>query len=104
MSFGTNAAAEIFQHAISQLLADITGAINISDDIIVFGKTQADHDRTLNQVLQKVSDNKITLKAKKCEFKKSSLEFLGFNYGGMKPDPKKVEDIQTLDNKLDNKA
>ena len=95
-----NAAAEIFQHAISQILADIEGAINISDDIIVFGKTQGDHDRTLNQlqVLQKVSGNNLTLNAKKFEFNKSSLQFFGFilSDGSVKPDPKKVEDIQTL--------
>ena len=98
MSFGINAAAEIFQHAISQLLADIPGAINISDDIIVFGKTQQDHDETLNRVLNKVSDNNLTLNATKCEFNKASLEFFGsiFSDGGMKPDPKKVEDVQNL--------
>ena len=98
LSFGINAAAEIFQHAISQLLADIPGAINISDDIIVFGKTQQDHDETLNRVLNKVSDNNLTLNATKCEFNKASLEFFGsiFSDGGMKPDPKKVEDVQNL--------
>ena len=98
LSFGINAAAEIFQHAISQLLADIPGAINISDDIIVFGKTQQDHDETLNRVLNKVSDNNLTLNATKCEFNKASLEFFGFIFSdcGMKPDPKKVEDDQNL--------
>ena len=40
LSFGINLAAEVFQHAISTLLVDIPGAINISDDIIVFGKTE----------------------------------------------------------------
>ena len=98
LSFGINAAAETFQHTISLLLADIPGAINISDDIIVFGKTQQDHNETLDKVLKKVSDNRLTLNAKKCEFNKTSLEFFGFIFsdGGMKPDPKKVEDIQNL--------
>ena len=35
LSFGINAAVEIFQHAISQLIADISRAINISDDMEV---------------------------------------------------------------------
>ncbi|KAK3752921.1 hypothetical protein QZH41_005548 [Actinostola sp. cb2023] len=99
LSFGINAAAEVFQHAISQLLADIPGALNISDDVIVFGQTQNDHDETLEKSLKKFSDNHLTLNAKKCEFNKTSLEFFGFVFsdGGMKPDPKKVEDIQNLE-------
>ncbi|KAK3752378.1 hypothetical protein QZH41_000375 [Actinostola sp. cb2023] len=99
LSFGINAAAEVFQHAISQLLADIPGALNISDDVIVFGQTQNDHDETLEKTLKKFSDNHLTLNAKKCEFNKTSLEFFGFVFsdGGMKPDPKKVEDIQNLE-------
>ncbi|KAK3728358.1 hypothetical protein QZH41_011397, partial [Actinostola sp. cb2023] len=99
LSFGINAAAEVFQHAISQLLADIPGALNISDDVIVFGQTQIDHDETLEKTLKKFSDNHLTLNAKKCEFNKTSLEFFGFVFsdGGMKPDPKKVEDIQNLE-------
>ena len=47
LNFGTNSASEMFQHIISELLRDIPGAMNISDDIIVFGKTQADHDEAL---------------------------------------------------------
>ncbi|KAK3749040.1 hypothetical protein QZH41_005695 [Actinostola sp. cb2023] len=99
LSFGINAATEVFQHPISQLLADIPGALNISDDVIVFGQTQNDHDETLEKTLKKFSDNHITLNAKKCEFNKTSLEFFGFVFsdGGMKPDPKKVEDIQNLE-------
>ncbi|KAK3710388.1 hypothetical protein QZH41_012314 [Actinostola sp. cb2023] len=81
------------------LLADIPGALNISDDVIVFGQTQNDHDETLEKTLKKFSDNHLTLNAKKCEFNKTSLEFFGFVFsdGGMKPDPKKVEDIQNLE-------
>ncbi|KAK3742186.1 hypothetical protein QZH41_012077 [Actinostola sp. cb2023] len=82
-----------------QLLADIPGALNISDDVIVFGQTQNDHDETLEKTLKKFSDNHLTLNAKKCEFNKTSLEFFGFVFSdsGMKPDPKKVEDIQNLE-------
>ena len=36
--FGINAALEIFQNAIEELLTGLTGCKNISDDIIVFGK------------------------------------------------------------------
>ena len=37
LSFGINAAAEVFQHAIQSVIQDVPGSINISDDIVVFG-------------------------------------------------------------------
>lgn len=36
--FRGNAAAEIFQNTILELLQDISGAKNLSDDTIVYGK------------------------------------------------------------------
>mgnify|MGYP002804219367 CR=1 FL=1 len=38
--FGINAASEIFQNTIEELLTGLKGCKNISDDIIVFGKDQ----------------------------------------------------------------
>ena len=38
LNFGTSSASEIFQHAISKQIADIDGILNISDDLVIFGK------------------------------------------------------------------
>jgi hypothetical protein len=48
LNFGTNSASEIFQHVISEQIRDIPNAINISDDIIIFGTTQAEHFHSLD--------------------------------------------------------
>ena len=42
--FGINAALEIFQNTVAELLHGLNGCRNISDDIIVYGKTVAEHD------------------------------------------------------------
>jgi len=96
LNFGTNSASEIFQHMISEQLRDITGAFNISDDVIVYGKTQADHDKALRAVFQKFADIHLTLN--KCEFNKSSLSFFGFVFSkeGISPDPDKVRAIHNM--------
>ena len=39
LNFGTSSASEMFQDIISELVRDIPGAFNISDDVVVFGKT-----------------------------------------------------------------
>jgi hypothetical protein len=97
LNFGTNSASEIFQKIINKQIRDIPGAMNISDDIIVFGKTQADHDRALQAVFQKFTEVNLTLNHDKCEYNKSSVTFFGFVFSsnGISPDPKKVEAIHS---------
>ena len=55
LNFGTSSASEIFQHVVKQQIDDIDGVVNISDDVIIFGKTQADHDRALHEVCQRLN-------------------------------------------------
>jgi len=52
--------------------------LNISDDVIVFGKTQAEHDDSLNPVFRKFAEVNLTLNKYKFEFDKSSLTFFKF--------------------------
>ena len=45
LCFGINSAAEIFQNTLRNALHGLEGVKNISDDIIVFGKDQDEHDK-----------------------------------------------------------
>ena len=95
LNFGTNSASEIFQNAISEQIRDISGAINISNDIIVYGKTQEEHNTALHAVLQRFADSGLTLHPDKCELNKKSFTFFGFVFSadGISPDPEKVKAI-----------
>ena len=55
LSFGINSTAEIFQNAMQNALEDLEGVRNISDDIIVFGCNQQEHDQRLESYIQKAS-------------------------------------------------
>ena len=98
LNFGISSAAEIFQNAIRETLSGIKGAINISDDILVYGKTQGDHDGALRETFQRLREKCLTLNRIKCIFLKSSLEFFGYTFSdkGISADPKKVEAIINL--------
>ena len=95
LNFGTNSASEIFQHIISEQIRDIPGSINISDDVIVFGKTRQEHDHALHAVLRRLAHSGLTISPEKCEFHKDSLTFFGlvFSAHGVSPDPAKVKAI-----------
>ena len=99
LSFGINAASEIFQNAIQQVLSGIHGVRNISDDIIVFGRTVQEHDNRLEQVMARLKEYNLTLNKTKCEFHKNSIDFFGqvFSEKGMSPDPKKVNAIKNAE-------
>ena len=98
LNFGISCAAEIFQNIIRETLEGIPGALNISDDILVFGKTQRAHDHTLEAVFQRLKESGLTLNKSKCEFGKVKVEFFGYVFSGdgITPDPKKIEDIINL--------
>ena len=67
-----------FQDAIQQILSDIDGVRNVSDDIIIFGRDQQAHDRALQAVFTRLRAKNLTLNPRKYEFNKSSIEFFGY--------------------------
>ena len=96
LNFGTCSAAEICQNVISQILSDIPNARNISDDVLVFGRSQADHDAALEAVMKRFHEKNLTRNQSKCAFSKSEINFFGlvFPAEGVGPDPKKVAAIK----------
>lgn len=98
LSFGINSASEIFQNTISNVLQNITGVINISDDILVYGKTQSEHDTVLQKVLQRLQNNNLTINTNKCIFNTAKVKFFGYVFSneGVHPDPSKVNSIINL--------
>ena len=93
--FGVNAAAEIFQNAIAELLSNIPGARNLSDDIIVHGKTQSEHDASLRATLKKLEESGAKINRDKCVFSTNELNFFGhvFSVNGVSADPNKIKTI-----------
>lgn len=98
LNFGVNSAVEVFQHTIQTVLEGIDGARNVSDDIIIFGKTVAEHDRALRKTLHALHKTGLTINKRKCEFRKAEIKFFGyvFNAQGISPDPQKVQDLKSV--------
>ena len=72
-------------------LNDIEGVKSIADDIFIFGKDQASHDKAPEEVLQRLRERGLTLNKDKCAFNKSNLDLFGFVFlkQRMSVDPKK---------------
>ena len=59
--FGVNSAPEMYQHLMSQIIADINGVVNFIDDIIVYAESEKEHDIILNTLLKRLEDKHLTL-------------------------------------------
>ena len=92
LNYGTNSAAEVFQHTLQQLLQGIPGVCNLADDILVFAPSYEEHNQALEACFNRLQEHGLTLNLGKCKFLKWNLEFFGFQFTqeGTKPDPKKV--------------
>ena len=77
LNYETNSAAEIFQHTLQQVLQGIKGVRNIADDILIFGSTYEEHNTSLEECLQRLEANGLTLNLGKCLFLKQNLDFFG---------------------------
>ena len=76
-----------------QFLHDIKGCKNFSDDIIVHGKDQAEHDANLDAVLRCLQEHGLRLNIAKCKFAQDHVTLYGHVFGrdGLAADPKKIE-------------
>jgi hypothetical protein len=65
------------------------------DDILIYSKSDSDHEEHLRLVLQKLRDNQLYAKFSKCEFWIGEVPFLGhiISNGGISVDPAKVKEI-----------
>ena len=89
---------KFFQETIRNLIRDIPGTRNLSDDVIVFRKDQQDHDIALEATFKRLHEKGVTLNREKCEFSKDQIAFYGlvFTDKGVKPDPPKIEAVQKI--------
>ena len=99
LPFGISSAPEHFQKRMSAVLEGTEGTLYQLDDILVFGTTLEEHDKHLEVAMKKLEAANITLNEEKCEFAKSSVEFLGniINAQGVQADPNTVEAITDME-------
>jgi hypothetical protein len=65
------------------------------DDILIYSKTEEEHEEHLRLVLQKLREHQLYAKFSKCDFWLKEVSFLGhiITDGGISVDPAKVEDV-----------
>ncbi|KAL4034958.1 hypothetical protein IC575_003632 [Cucumis melo] len=97
MSFGLTNAPAVFMDLMNRVFREFldTFVIVFIDDILIYSKTEAEHEEHLRIVLQTLRNNKLYAKFSKCEFWLKQVSFLGHvvSKAGVSVDPAKIEAV-----------
>ena len=97
MPMGTAVASDIFQRKLNSVYIGLPGVTGI-DDMVVYGKTESEHDWNLINFCETTRNNGLRLNKAKIQFKKKEVSFFGhsWNTTGISPDPKKIQSIMNM--------
>ncbi|TYK02180.1 ty3-gypsy retrotransposon protein [Cucumis melo var. makuwa] len=97
MSFGLTNAPTVFMDLMNRVFREFldTFVIVFIDDILIYSKTEAEHEGHLRMVLETLRANKLYAKFSKCEFWLKQVSFLGHvvSKAGVSVDLAKIEAV-----------
>ena len=97
MPIGLTNAPVVFQHMMNDIFRKHLDnfVVIYLNDILIFSKNEEEHEKYVRLALEKLREQGLYAKLKKCLFHQTEMEFLGFiaTIEGLKMDLKKVEAI-----------
>ncbi|WVZ76022.1 hypothetical protein U9M48_024027 [Paspalum notatum var. saurae] len=97
MSFGLTNAPAFFMYLMNSIFMPELDkfVVVFIDDILVYSKTEAEHEQHLRIVLSRLRKHKLYAKFSKCAFWLKKISFLGhvLSADGIEVDPEKVEEV-----------
>ncbi|WVZ76319.1 hypothetical protein U9M48_024303 [Paspalum notatum var. saurae] len=97
MSLGLTNAPAYFMHLMNRVFMDYLDKLIVVfiDDILIYSKSEEEHEVHLRLVLQRLREHKLYAKLKKCEFWIDEVPFLGhiISKGRIAVDPRKISAI-----------
>ncbi|KAI2645968.1 Transposon Tf2-8 polyprotein [Labeo rohita] len=98
MPYGLSISPSVFQTFMNKVFREFLHRFVVVyiDDILIYSRNMAEHHQHVQQVLHKLRHHQLYLKLEKCEFHKSSVQFLDYNINseGVLLDQGKVDAIQ----------
>ena len=97
MPFGLTNAPAVFQHMANDIFRDFLDIFLIIyvDDLLIYSKTQGEHDVHVRKVLERLRKYGLYAKLEKCSFDCEQVKFLGYTISskGIFMDPTQVQTI-----------
>ncbi|KAK3517542.1 hypothetical protein QTP70_012630 [Hemibagrus guttatus] len=97
MPYGLANTPSVFQDFMHEVLRDFLNKFMVVyiDDILIYSRSMADHQRHVAEVLHRLRDYNLFLKAEKCLFHQPTVQFFGYviDRSGVRMDEKKVTTV-----------
>ena len=96
---GSIVAQDVFQRKLDAIFLSIPGVTEIADDMIIYGRTNLEHDQHLINFLEVCRKNTLTLNPDKMQFRLPQVSFFGHQWSakGLSPDPKKIAAVKRME-------
>lgn len=98
MPYGICSASEVFHRKIYQNFDDLDGVCMYIDDLLIYGKSEEEHDNRLRAVLERCRKINLKLNIKKCKFRLNEIKYLGhiISKDGLSPDDSYLKAIRNM--------
>ena len=99
LPMGSITAQDVFQRKLDGIFLDIPGVTGIADNMVIYGRSDLEHDRHLINFLDICRKNTLTLNPDKMQFRLPQVSFFGHQWSakGLSPDPKKIAAVKRMD-------
>ena len=99
LPMGSIIAQDVFQRKLDTIFLDVPGVTGIANDMIIYGKTDQEHDGNLLHFLEVCRNNNLTLNPDKMQFRLPKVSFFGHTWSdkGLSADPKKIEAVKRME-------
>ena len=91
-------AQDVFQRKLDAIFLNVPGVTGIADDMIIYGRSNLEHDKHLINFLDVCRKNTLTLNPDKMQFRLPQVSFFGHQWSakGLSPDPKKITAVKRM--------
>ena len=98
LPMGSIVAQDVFQRKLDAILLDVPGVTGIADDMVIYGRSDLEHDKHLINFLEVCRRNTLTLNPDKMQFRLPQVSFFGHQWSakGLSPDPKKIAAVKRM--------
>ena len=98
MSMGLTNAGQTFQRFMNSIFSALPFVYVYIDDILVFSKSEPEHQAHLKEVFRRLTNSELILNASKCHFAQKEIQFWGhlISAGGISPLPSKCRRFSRL--------
>ena len=95
---GSIVVQDIFQRKLDAIFLNVLGVTGIADDMIIYRRSDLEHDKHLPNFLEVCRKNTMTLNPDKMQFRLPQVSFFGHQWSakGLSPDPKKIAVVKRM--------